>query len=281
MKEKIELSKVREFGDIISDSFVIIRQNFKPLIISYLVICGMFIVTGVLVTVVAQWRQVEEGSPGLFSFWNITSLLFQMVEYTAIILTTISYLAIYKQKDNQPPTLLEVWEYFKFYFLRVFGAQVVLTIGLFFGILLCFLPGIYLSPVFALVTPIMIIENTNLEYAIRKAFRIIKENWWFTFGVIFLLSIIVGMGLLVFFIPAVIFYGGSQWLTGNSFDTTFNTIQAIIFNAGQVLWLLPIIAVTLVYYSLTEHSEGSSLVNRIKMFGKTDSPSDQFPTEQY
>jgi hypothetical protein len=281
MKEKIELSKVREFGDIISDSFILIRQNFKPLMTAYLVICGMFIVTGVLVTVVANWQQAAEGSSGPFSFWGFTGLLFQLIEYTAVILTTISYLAIYKQKDNQAPTFLEVWEYFKFYFFRVFGAQVVLTIGLFLGFLFCFLPGIYLSPIFALVTPIMVIENTNVEYAIRKAFRIIKENWWFTFGVILLLSIIIVMAFLLFFIPAAIFYSGSQWLTGNSFNTTFNIIQAIIIHAGQVLWLLPIIAVTLVYYSLAEHTEGSSLVNRIKMFGKTDSSSDQFPTEQY
>jgi len=281
MKEKIELSKVREFGDIISDSFIIIRQNFKPLMIAYLVICGMFIATGVLVTVVADWQKAEEGGLGLFSFWGITGLLFQMFEYTAVILTTIGYLAIYKQKNNQSPTVLEVWEYFKYYFFRVFGAQVVLTIGLFLGFLFCFFPGIYLSPIFALVTPIMIIENTNVEYAIRKAFRIIKENWWFTFGVILLLSIIVGMALIVLFIPAAIFYGGGQWLTGNNFDTSFNIIKAVIINGGQILWLLPIIAVTLVYYSLAEHTEGSSLVNRIKMFGKTDSASDQFPTEQY
>ncbi|WP_184550029.1 hypothetical protein [Mucilaginibacter sp. FT3.2] len=281
MKEKVELSKVREFGDIISDSFIIVRQNFKPLIISYLVICGMFIITGVLVTVVANTQEAIEGSWSIFSFWGFVGLLFQLIEYTAVMLTTISYLAIYKQKNKQPPTVLEVWEYFKFYFFRVFGAQVVLTIGLGLGILLCFFPGIYLSPVFALVIPIMVVENTNLEYAIRKAFRIIKENWGFTFGVILLLSIIVGMALMIVFIPAIILYSGGQWLTGSKFDSTFSVMQAIIIHGGQILWLLPIIGVTLVYYSLAEHTEGTSLVNRIKMFGKNDSPTDQFPTDQY
>ncbi|QTE35057.1 hypothetical protein J3L18_18115 [Mucilaginibacter gossypii] len=281
MKENIELSKTREFGDIISDTFVIVRQNFKPLFKSYLVICGMFLLTSTLLTILSNFQHTQEGEYSAFSFWGIAKILFEQVNYSALVLTAISYLAVYQQKENQPPTTLEVWAYFKYYFFRVLGTQILLSVALVIAFFFCFFPLVYLAPIFGLVTPIMIIENGSVEFAIRKSFKIIKENWWFTFGVILLMSIIVLAMVMALFIPAMIFYGGSQWLTGTYYNTTYAVVEAIIEHVCQFLWLLPVISITLVYFSLTEHKEANNLVNRIKSFGKNDPATDQFSTEQY
>jgi uncharacterized membrane protein len=281
MKENIELNKAREFGDVMGDSFVIIRQNFKPLLKSYLVICGLFLLTGTLLTVLADSQQAAEGENSLFSFWGLVKILFEELSYSTLVLTVISYLAVYQQKGNQPATVVEVWEYVKYYFFRVLGTQVLLTIALGFGFLFCFVPGIYLAPVFGLVLPVMIIENANAEYAIKKSFKIIKQNWWLCFGVILLTSIIVLIGVLLLFIPAMLLYGGSQWLTGKSYDTTYFLVQSILEHLSQFLLILPVVAITLVYFSLIEYKEASNLVTRIKNFGKKDPSADQFPTGQY
>lgn len=281
MKENIELNKTREFGDVISDTFVIIRQNFKPLFKAYIVICGLFILTGILLTVLATAQGAEGGGYSVSTFWGFVNILFEQVNYAALSLMGISYLAVYQQKGNQPPSVIEVWEYFKYYFFRVLGTQVLLSIALVIAFLFCFFPFVYLAPVLGLVAPIMVIENGSAEYSIKKSFKIIKDNWWFTFGVILLMSILVAVVGLALFVPAIIIYGGGQWLTGTYYSSTFTLVQSVVEHVCQFLWLIPIIAITLVYFSLTEHKESNSLVSRIKAFGKNDSPADQFPTEQY
>ncbi|MDN5287302.1 MAG: hypothetical protein JWR38_3576 [Mucilaginibacter sp.] len=280
MKQHIELSKVREFGDILSDTFLFVRQNFKPLLKTYFVICGLFLVTAMLVSILASGQSAYDGGNSPFSFTKVLGMLFDLVNYTALMLTTLSYLALYKAKENQPPGVVEVWSYFKYYFFRVLIVQVILGIGLTIGFFMCFIPCIYLLTVFSLVTPIMIIENGNTEYSIKRAFKIIKNNWWLTFGVILLMSIIVLMVMLIFMVPAIFIFGSGQWLTGKSFSSGYTIALSIIIHLWQVLGILPIIAVTLVYYTLTEQKEAGGLINRIKTFGKNNT-NDQFPSEQY
>lgn len=282
MRQNIELGSVREFGDIISDSFVILRQNFIPLLKAYFVICGAFLVTGILVTTTSNSQQFFDGQNSVLTFWGFLSFVFTILNYTALILTTTSYLVLYKEKGNQAPKVMEVWGYFRYYFFRVFGTQILCIIVIGIGTVLCFVPGLYLMPVFSLVIPIMVIENANAEYSIRRAFKIIKENWWLTFGTILLLSLLVVFAILVLiFVPAICIYGANQWLTGKNGGTSFSIIEAVVIHATQVLWMLPTIALVLVYYTLTEQKEATGLLNRIKTFGTKSNGTDQLPTEQY
>lgn len=278
MKENIELSRNREFGDIISDTFVVIKQNFKPLLKAYFVICGLFLLAQILLSAYAN---ISGDDVALQTFLGLIGLVFSFFNYTALILTVQSYFILYKEKGNQAPNVLEVWAYFKYYYFRVLITQILLTFALFIGMFLCFLPFIYLAIVFSMVTPIMVIENGNIEYSITKSFKIIKQNWWFTFGIILLISLIVAVTMLVLLMPGFIVYGSAQWLTGKNLDNTAGIIQAIFINLSQILWIVPLAAITLVYYTITEEKEGSSLVNRIKMFGKNNSESDQVSPDHY
>jgi hypothetical protein len=278
MKENIELARNRDFGDIISDTFVLIRQNFMPLLKSYFVICGLFLLTDILLSSAVNMNSEETTSLTPLGF---AELVFNFVNYSALILITQSYFILYKEKGNQPPNVVEVWGYFKYYFFRVFLTQILAGIALVIGFFICFFPFVYLSVVFSLITPIMVVENGGIEYSFKKAFKIIKGNWWFTFGIILLITIIVLMIILVLLVPSFIIYGGSQWLTGKNLDTAASIIQAIIMNFCQVLWIVPFTAIILAYYTLTEEKEGNSLIERINSFGKKVSALDQPSSEQY
>ena len=127
----------------------------------------------------------------------------------------------------------------------------------------------------------MVIENGNLEYSFKKAFKMINSNWWFTFGIMLLVTVIILMVMLVLMLPPMIIYGGGQWLTGKSLDGTAGVLQAITVNLCQLLWVIPTISSALIYFSLIEEKEGNSLINRIKMFGKNNTGTDQASSEQY
>jgi hypothetical protein len=278
MKEYMQLSRHREFGDIISDTFVIIKQNFKPLLKSYFVICGLFLLTDILISAVVNSNR---GDAAITTLAGIVELLFDCINHVALIIVVLSYFAIYKEKGNQPAEVLEVWGYFKYYFFRATLAQLLVAIAIVLGIFVCILPGIYLAVVLSLVLPAMVFENGNIEYSFKRAFKMIKENWWFSLGSLLLISLIVGMGVMILLLPSIIIYGTTQWLTGQNLDKVGGILQAIEVNLCQVLLIIPIITLTLIYYTLTEEKEATSLIDRIKMFGKNAPGKDQASSEQY
>jgi len=281
MKENIEIGQTREFGDIISDTFIFLRQNFLPLLNAYFVICGAFLIVGILASLMFDSDHTQTTFADLFSFNIMFGLLFSAANYTSLLVTALSYMALYREKGNQPPNVKEVWSYVKYFYFRVFGTQIVLAIVTAIATMLCFFPGVYLFPIFSLVVPIMIMENTNLEYAVKKAFKIIKENWWFAFGTVLLMCTMVVIAILVFMVPALLISSGGQWLTGKSLDTSYTLVQSIVSYLTEALWLVPVISVTLLYYTLIEAREATSLTSRIKMFGTNNTQSDDIKSEEY
>lgn len=277
MRENIDLNRFREFGDVISDTFIVIRQNFKPLLGACLVICGLFVIANILISVVIN---TTRGDSETFTAMWFAEMLLGLVSFSALLLVTLSYLALYKEKGNQKPDVIEVWGYFRYYFFRVFFTMILITIALTIGFFLCFIPFVYLVVVFALIVPIMVFENGSLEYSYKKAFKMIKGNWWNTFGIMLLVTVLIVVAMVVLMLPPIIIYGGGQWLTGKSLDNTAAVLQAVVINLCQLLWVVPFISSALIYFSIIENKEAGSLVERIKMFGRNVQGNDQI-SEQY
>jgi hypothetical protein len=222
MPAKIELLKVRDFGEIISDTFVFVRENLKPLLKCFFVFCGFFIAASALFSILQQLkmysvitdattlgpRSIFGATNPLAKFFNLEYfilLLLLMLTYFAMQITIFSYMALYKEKGNVPPTVEEVWGYFKYFFLKVLGSGILIAILLGIALLLCVIPGIYLYPVMALVFPIMIVENTTFSYAFNRSFKLIKDNWWQTFGSLIVMLLIMYVAAAVVILPVSLF----------------------------------------------------------------------------
>jgi hypothetical protein len=278
MSEKIELEAGRDFSDIMSDTFVLVRQNFSPLIKAYFVICGLFLLTCIIISALYNLNSAE---PTLSFLYGFITIVFGIFNGTAIHLTILSYYVIYKEKGNIPPSVFEVWGYFKYYYFRVLGTHFLSTIGIAIGAIFCFVPGIYLGIVFSLVTPIMVIENGGLEYSYKKAFKLIKGNWWFTFGTLLLTFFLMILIVLALMVPAMAIYGGTQWLTGKNLDAIGAVVQAVMLNLSNILSIIPLTALTLVYFTLIDEKEGTSLIKRMQSFGAKNTDATDTITEQY
>jgi hypothetical protein len=164
MPPKIELLKVRDFGEIISDTFVFVRENFKPLLKCFFIFCGFFIVATAIFSVLQQLKMYGAitdvttmgpralfgtSSPfaKLFTVEYFLAILLLLITYFAMQVTVFSYMALYKQKGNIQPSTEEVWGYFKYFFLKVVASSFVVVILLLIAFVLCFIPGIYLYPI--------------------------------------------------------------------------------------------------------------------------------------
>ena len=293
MKQPIELRRLRDFGQIINDSFTFLKDNFKPMMQPLLVICGFFIVLGTISSVFTYMNmstffnfsfkstafQSQEQSIQYIISAFITAFI-AILTQSFIHLVTMCYISVYLQKNNETPTLFEVWDYFKFYFLRVLGSSIVIAILGGFAFLFCLVPGFYLLPILYLIIPIIVIENSSLGYAFNKSFRLIKGQWWTTFGVIFVFGVIIYVANLIASIPVSVITMGGKFLTLKSFKLPLVIIFSALSNLLLLVYALPTIAICMCYFSLNEEKEGTGLLNRIDRFGKgNDGPT--LPKEEY
>ena len=283
MRQKVELNKVRNSEEIIDHSILFFKQNFKPLMKSYYSICGFFLVSGIIVSIFYQinLNQASTGRSFSFSSSFFLMMLFSFLNYLFIILTSFSFIALYKAKNNQPPNLEEVWSYVKFYFFRMLGSTLILGIGLIIGLFMCIVPGIYLWPIFSFIPAIMILENTSFNYGIQHAFTILKNNWGNLFGLLVLSFLLVMAAMFLLAIPVMIIGSVIVFLAGENQLAFMNIGFSISSYLAQFLLIFPSIVLSLFYYSLTEKEEGNDLLNRIKMLGTQPQQTQQSSEEEY
>lgn len=210
---------------------------------------------------------------------------FTAMQYVMVSVTVLCFMTLYKEKRGEVPTVEEMWGYIKFYFLRILGSNIVLYLLIGLGLVLCLLPGIYLGVVFVLVAPIMIMENASFGYAFNQSFKLIRDNWWVTFGVIVVIDIILYVLNLVVTLPTSILGAGTviqhliKGTPGHALSLPIIIISAIMQSFSYFFHILMVVAVGLCYFNLSESKEGTTLISRIDEFGSTQQDPGPQPEE--
>lgn len=292
MITNIDFKKQRDFGQVINDTFTFLRQNFKPLIKTYAMFCGLFVLANMCAMLMQQYKAVHIINEGLttgnndqfaFGMYGIEyflAIFFTFASYASMSVAILSYIAVYIQKGNQTPTSEEIWGYFKYYFFRVFGSSIFLAIINFVGFLFCLVPGFYLFPFVCMFFPIMVIENGTFTYSFGRSFKIIKDNFWITFGTLIVVWIIVYACMSMIVLPTSLFSMiGMFGSKTPSMSVTLTMVTTVLQSLCQVFTILPVITVALVYFSLVEQKENQGLLERISNFGNTEKPIDTRPEE--
>lgn len=294
MKEKVEFRKIREFGEIIGDTFLFIKQNFKPLMRAFFGLTGLFVLGGMVSSVMVQLQALEiaEGSGVAYSdnpvtMWYsvglsyIVVILFAMCSYTAMYVSILSYISLYISKGNIAPTLQEVWVYFKYFFFRMMGNGLVMGIFTVLCFLCCILPGIYVFPAATLFYVVMILENAGFSHAFNRSFKLVKDEWWLTAATLFVAYIICYACSMLIQLPAIVvvmvttFTQGAGTITG-----AYVILSSVSQHISYLFMIIPIITSTLIYFNLLERKEHLGLLNRIDGLGETKAE-DHTAQEEY
>ncbi len=278
---------------MINDTFTFMRQNLKPLIKTYFTFCGLFVLASMLTMLMQQYKMVNIintvgngkdsnglGFSTLYGLEYFLSILFSFASYTSMTVAILSYIAIYVKKGNQTPTTDEVWGYFKFYFFRIFGSSILLIIMLLIAFMFCLVPGFWLFPYVAMIYPIMVIENGSFGYSFSRSFNIIKDNFWTTFGTLIVVWIIIYACMSMIILPTTLFNMMGMFTHKSShMSLTLTMITTVLQSLCQVFTIVPIITISLAYFSLIEQKESTGLMERISTFGDTEKPIDTRPEE--
>jgi hypothetical protein len=147
-----------------------------------------------------------------------------------------------------------------------FFAAVAVIIGLF-----------YVVVTMSLLFVIQAFERKNFFEAASRCFFLIKDKWWSTFGLLFILSMVQSTISSIFLIPWYInfFLTMMHSIEGGPMeDPSFlqelinNIFMTLYFLVSFLLYSLPLVALAFQYFNLVELKEAKGLLSRIDTLGK-------------
>ena len=219
-QKEIRFRQQRDLGQILSDSFDFLKQEYKPIlrmigiyVLPFLVLYAgaqVYLQKNVLVNIdfsdpEAMMASIKPLEGNLFIF-----LLFGLFIQSLLVGTYFSYLEAYVKFGKGNFQLSDISPRFFSNSLMALGAGLIFTFSSLFGAMLCFLPGIYIANTLSLTFFTVIFEKQGIGNAVGKSWKLVNTQWWNTLG-LNILGLILWYAIgLVFSIPSIIigFTGG-------------------------------------------------------------------------
>ncbi|MEO6330655.1 MAG: hypothetical protein ABIO55_17105 [Ginsengibacter sp.] len=292
-EQKVELRKIRDFSDNLNDTILFIRQNLKPLLTCFVTIAGAFMLTSAILTGLYQnqWGSLIQdilnrkntrttGAVNMFNGSFFLVLIFAWLNYVAMQVVVISYVKVYELKNGKMPLIGEVWDVFKKYFLKVFFYSIPISILTALGFFLCLFPGIYLAVVFVPFFAVLIVEDRPFGEAYSRCLKLIKDNFWISFGIYILTYLIAYFcgGIISLVLGSIT--GLISYFTTRDIDTTVVLIDAIINIFAFIFYIFYYVAVCMHYFNLSEKYDGIGMMRKLDSIGGNDQDFDN-TKEQY
>lgn len=269
-QSKIEFRKVRDFGGILNVTFEYIKINFKLLVKANLFISApSLLLAGVFMGIYqsSMFSLSADSTLELIGIPFVISMFFTFISYLLITVVTYSHLINYKNSDNGIFNLEDVWLVVKQNFLPITLTIIGYIIFIVLGFVFLIIPGIYLSIAMSIIFIVRLEENLSFFDAIRRCTKLISGHWWFTFGVLFVVSMIQGFLTYALYMPSyfvmifVSFTGINSESSG--LERFLYILTAIISSFAVLLYMISIIATTFQYYNLVERKEAPGLLEQI------------------
>lgn len=278
----------RDIGGVLNATFTFIRQEFKPFIKVIAYFSGPFILIGAIS--LGLYQKSIFALPGgggssilgvfgvLSSVFNeeyFISIFFLVLGQVMLITSVYAYAKVYDEFGRNNFTFQDVWTVVKKNFLKIAGALFVIYLIVGIGLVLLIIPGIYLIIATLFILPAMIIHKYTFAEAFNRSFFLVKNNWWITFGIMLLISMIIYFARAIFTLPQMVI---SMFFVTNSIEGDNNltlTILMIVFTAistlgSYLLLAVPYVGSIVQYYSLIEQKESPELLKRIRKINQTD-----------
>ena len=290
----------RDFGQKISATFEFIGAHWRPLgrILLYLVVPATLVqhILSAMLQVQMQGSLLAamqgphaagaNGALGiqramwgtLFNspeYW-ISSVVGTAV-YTMLILSVYGYVILLARRREPGPevTVAEVWNVVRSEFLGTFFSTwgVFLLVGVAFFLL--FVPGLYLSVALSLFFIVKLSEGGGFGATISRCLRLTRGKWWSTFGLLFIMVMIVYVVLAGVGLVAALASGGFTALMRNTQERSALFTVALTSVSGVLMLLLypPLLLVlAFQYFNLVERKDAVGLRHLVNSLGQTPAP---------
>ena len=282
----IEFKKQRELGDIITDTFKFIRQNFKPLFKAIFRITGPVFV--ILLFAIGYYSYLgmdilqnpffDDSAEVDFEMYFISLfILFSslLAFYVLLYGTVLNYIKSYINNSGIVDQT-EIFQGVKNDFGSMLALLLLVGIITVFGLLLCLLPGIYVWVPLSLAPAMLVFARTSIMDSISYSFSLVKDNWWSTFFTLFVLTLLVYIIGLIFQFPMMIYMfikaftmsqEGSAANPADLIDWVYVFFNVISSLFQYLLSVIMVVASAFLYYHLDERKNATGSYERISNLG--------------
>lgn len=271
------LRQSRDFGDVISATFSYLRVHFKSLGKGLLffslpmVILAVALIGNAFKTMLST--QIANGDPNQFVAFSsqfFLGVIVFMVTFVVISLVVLKHMQLVDRGEEDIDMSMLMEDFLRNFF-GLIGLFVVIGTASFIGALALIIPGFYVSVKLSLAPAIFIIEGEDFGEALGKSWSLTTDFWWHTFGVNFVVSLIVNAVSYVVMIPlyilAIIFFASGTSSDPQSFASIFSIAYSLFLTFMALLYFVPIISQGLVYFNLDERKSGRGLSAKIDSLG--------------
>ncbi len=288
MIEKIQFKKQRDIGDIITDTFKFIREEWKPLGTLILRIAGPALL--ILVIAASMYTQTALGGFGTFGMNNtgievftptlLISLLVMFISaiaYFGLLYGTVLYYIKSYIANTGNINADEVKKQVFDNFWSLIGLGFLVGMISIVGFILCIIPGIYVGVVFGTAYAIYVFQKRDVTDTISYSFKFIKNEWWITFATYIVIYILFYVVNLIFQIPLIIYTFINTFTAINDtslnpadmFDWVYTALNAISLIAQYILQTILVISTAFVYFNLNEKKNFTGTIESIDNIGST------------
>ncbi len=268
---EIQFRKKRELGDILSDSFAFLKQEYKPISSLILVYVLPFLILYGAVQVYVQMKvfvnfnfnDPEELMAQIGPFYaNVFMVtLFGIFVQSLLLGTFYSYIEIYVKKGKGNFDVAEIKPLLFSNSLLALGAGIIVYLLIVAGAVLCFVPGIYFANTFSLTIVIILFERKGLGNALARSRSLVHKQWWNTFLlnligilIIFAVGFVLSIPNLVAGVTRTI---GSVASGGEPFNypTWYWVLSGVSSIVSLLLWIVPATFIAMQYFNLDERTK--------------------------
>jgi hypothetical protein len=215
MVQPIEFRKKRETGEIITDSLVFIRTEFKPLA----KLTALYVFPFLILYTIAQ-LYLQSKYAGVFDLINkadpeklvremgpfyvnlLVTVLFDIFVQSLFLAVVYTYIQAYIFKGRKSFSLSEVTPVFFSNTLITLTTGLAVTAIAVSGLFLCILPGIILANSLSLAVFIAVYERKGFRDALVRSWYLVKSQWWNTFALNIVGIVVIWMTSYFLSIPA-------------------------------------------------------------------------------
>jgi len=281
----IKLFQQRDFGNKINVTFQYVGQNVRTLGMALLYIVGPValiagIASGIMQSNILRLAGSASSSSDdpmaalqmmtqFFSpaFW--ITMFFSLLANVAVILTTYGHMKVYaRTSEPDSISISDIWAEVQPAIGRAIIISILSSILTAVACLFFVIPGIYVAVVLSLSLAVTMFEGTDFGPTFERCFKLIRDKWWSTFGLIVVMGIIVGLVGLIFAIPSGIigFLIGGKLLP--DIPTVWLMLGNVIALVGRTLLNAVLYtAIGFQYTNLVERQEGRGMISAIDSIG--------------
>lgn len=269
IEKAIDFRKKREPGDIITDSFKFLKQEYKPI----LKLVGIYVLPFILLYAFVQ-IELQQKFLGKIDFTDTDKLManigpvymnlffagiFSLFVQSLLIATYYSYLEAYVKRGKGNFSLSDITPLLFSNGIMALKANLLLFLVVITGLFLCIVPGLYFANTLSIVVMVYMFERKGTANAFLRTAFLVNKQWWNTLMLNLVAIVLVWSAVMLINLPSMftdtsVNLFGTEPINVDQLPAWYWPLSGISSIVGSVLWIIPYTFWAFQYFNLEERT---------------------------